>query len=717
MMVFNAACLSRLFLTLLVSSAALDSNSIAHGLITNANTDTANPIRRVVSLLQNMAKKVEAEGKAADELFDKFMCYCKTGKADLAKSISDNDAKIPALQSDIEEAESSLATTKQELEQHQVDRDAAKAAMAKATAIREKEHEAYLKESGDLKLNIGAMSKAIPAIEKGMAGGFLQTKDATSIKRAVLADADLTEFDRDILSEFLQGGAVGEEGYVPKSGQIVGILKQMKEDFEKDLAGVEEQESGAQKIYDELMAAKTKEVQQHTEAIERKTALVGELSVEIVQMKNSLSEAEAAKIEDTKFLADLGTDCDTKEKEHEEQVKVRGEELTAISETIKILNDDDALDLFKKTLPSPSLLQTRSYANAKKAHAIALIGAVRNGRPEIDFIALALNSGKVDFSKVIKMIDDMVEILAKEQSDDDHKKEYCTNQLDLMEDKAKELGHTIGDTETELADYKETLKTVEEDLASLKSGIESLDKSVMEATMQRKKENEEYTELMASDTAAKELLEFAKNRLNKFYNPKLYKPPPKRELSEEEKIYASMGGEVPALLQVANSHRVKKDAPGPPPETATYKKKGEESTGVIAMIDMLKRDLDKEMTEADVTEKDSQKDYEQMMDDAAKKRAEDVKAITEKEGVKADTETSIANLEEALKTQNEELASIKEVEHNLHGECDWLIENFEVRKEARAKEVDALKNAKAILSGADFSFAQKSVGLLKHHTF
>merc|ERR1719324_1932128 len=251
--------------------------------------------------------------------------------------------------------------------------------MAKATAIREKEHATFLKESGDLKVNIDALSKAIPAIEKGMSGGFLQTKVATSIRRAVL-------------SEFLQGGTVGEEGYVPKSGQIVGILKQMKEDFEKDLAGVEEQESGAQKIYDELMAAKTKEVQQHTEAIERKTALVGELSVEIVQMKNSLSEAEAAKIEDTKFLADLGTDCDTKEKEWDEQVKIRAEELVAIQETIKILNDDDALELFKKTLPSPSLLQTRTYANTKKAHALSLIRAVRHHRFDIDFIALALSS-------------------------------------------------------------------------------------------------------------------------------------------------------------------------------------------------------------------------------------------------------------------------------------------------------------------------------------
>merc|ERR1719262_2175339 len=151
-----------------------------------------------------------------------------------------------------------------------------------------------------------------------------------------------------------------------------------------------------------------------------------------------------------------------------------------------------------------------------------------------------------------------------------------------------------------------------------------------------------------------------------------------------------MGGA--SFLQVANNKLVKKDDPGPAPETPTYQKKGEESTGVIAMMDMLKRDLDKEMTEAEVTEKDSQKDYEQMMDDAAKKRADDVKDITEKEGVKADTETSVAALEETHATTSEELAAVKQVEAQLHGECDWLLQNFDVRKEARAKETDALKN-------------------------
>jgi len=252
------------------------------------------------------------KAKKEQELFDKFVCYCKTSGGTLSQSIADNDAKIPQLQSDIEEAEQKLTTTKQELAQHQTDRDAAKEAMAKATAIREKEHAAFVKESDDLKANIGALDKAIPAIEGGMAGGFLQTDAAKLVRRLALNDNELTDFDRDQLAAFMQGSSAGGESYVPKSGQIVGILKQMNEEFKKSLDELIAEEEGALKVYNELMAAKTKEVEAHTAAIERKTILVGELSVEIVNMKNDLTDSEAALIEDQKYLADLEKNCDTK---------------------------------------------------------------------------------------------------------------------------------------------------------------------------------------------------------------------------------------------------------------------------------------------------------------------------------------------------------------------------------------------------------------------
>merc|ERR1719217_2029141 len=194
---------------------------------------------------------------------------------------------------------------------------------------------------------------------------------------------------------------------------------------------------------------------------------------------------------------------------------------------------------------------------------------------------------------------------------------------------------------------------------------------------------------MANDSAAKELLDFAKNRLNKFYNPKLYKAPPKRELE---------------FSQSADSSRA---APGPAPEApGPFKKKTEESNGVIAMLDMLVKDLDKEMQTAAVDEKEAQKEYEEMMADAAQKRAQDSQLVTDKEAMKADLESEIESSKSGKLSTTKQLMGTLEYISGLHKECDWLLKYYDVRKQARASEVEALGRAKAVLSGADYSLIQ-----------
>merc|ERR1719174_1350735 len=255
------------------------------------------------------------------------------------------------------------------------------------------------------------------------------------------------------------------------------------------------------------------------------------------------------------------------------------------------------------------------------------------------------------------------------------------------------------------------IETLTEEIAALVDGIKSLDKSVAEATENRKAENAAYKELMAADTAAEKLLAMAGNCLAKFYTPKLYVAPPKQELSAEQRIAVNMGSEAaptePPMLAQIKQHNAASVAPPPPPETwGAYKKKGEEHGGIVAMLNMLKADLAKEMQTATVDEEDAQAEYEKMMADSAEKRRVDSESLADKESAKADLESK------ALKLKEEETATMKEVLgtaetlKNLHLECDWLLSNFEVRKEARAGEIDALKKAKAVLSGADYSLLQ-----------
>jgi chromosome segregation ATPase len=683
----------------------------------------ANPIRKVVTMLQMMQKKVEAEGEKEQEMFDKFMCYCKTGVGDLEKSIAEGEEKAGELPEQIEEAEAKLKQYKEDIKKAQADRAAAKEAVAEATAIREKEAAAFATLSGDLKTNLAAINKAVAALEKGMAGAFLQTSAAQVLKKLVLNDEHMLDVDREDLTSFLSTST--DATYAPQSGQITGILKQMGDTMAKDLAEATATEKDAIATFDELVAAKTKEIEACGAAIESKTEAVGTLGVEIVQMKEDLEDTAEGLLEDKKFLAELEKSCATKEKEWAEICKTRSEELLALADTIKILNDDDSLELFKKTLPgASSFLQVEVSAETVRARALAELEkgkhGKKNNRHRLDYIMLAIRGKKVGFEKVIKMCDDMVALLQEEQKDDDEKKEYCAEQFDKAEDKQKELERAISQLEKAIAEAKEGIATLADEIKALEEGIVALDKSVAEATEQRKEENSDYKTLMASDGAAKEILGFAKNRLNKFYNPKLYKAPPKRELTEEERITLNMGGslaptEAPGgIAGTGVTVFSQRGAPPPPPETAgAYKKKGEESGGVIAMIDMLIKELDTEMTEAEVNEKNAQEEYEELMADSTAKRAQDAKSIEEKEGAKADLTAQLTEDTETHAATGKELMALIEYIGSLHGECDWLIKYYDVRKEARSGEIDAIKKAKAVLSGADYSFVQVST----HHRF
>lgn len=436
-------------------------------------------------MLQMMQNKVEGEGKKKEEIFEKFMCYCGNADEILGGAIEAAESKIPQLESAIKE---DLAMKKQleaDLKKHKADRSAAKEAVAKAKAIREKEATAFKKESGDLKTNIGGLAKAIPAIEKGMKG-FLQT-NAASVVKDLSITMDMSSVDREMLASFLSTKA----GYSPASGEIVGILKTMDDEMKASLKDAEDGEAAAITEFDGLVAAKTKEINALTESIETKTARVGEIAVKTAEQENDLEDTKEDLEESKKFLADLEVNCENKKKEWAEYGKMMQQELLALADTIKILNDDDALELFKKTLPggASSFLQMQS-TSAQRDRALHLLR--KSVDPRVDLLAIALRGGKAGFGKIIKLIDELTATLKKEQQEDTDKKEWCEAELDKAEDNKKVLENEISDLETAIDSAKESIMTLKAEIEALDDGIRALDKEVSSYTEQRKEDHDEF---------------------------------------------------------------------------------------------------------------------------------------------------------------------------------------------------------------------------------
>merc|ERR1719253_1160753 len=220
-------------------------------------------------------------------MFDQYMCYCSNADETLGKSIRDAETKIPQLESSLSEDAALKKQLEAELKEAQTSRADAKDAIAKANAIRDKEAKAFGKLKSDAEANIGALSKAIPAIEKGMGSAFLQT-NAAAVLRQISVSANMASSDREALASFLSEGS----SYSPKSGEIVGVLKTMKDEMEKDFADASSEESSAKSDFESLVASKKKEIDALTKAVESKTMRVGELGVKLAEMENDLEDTK-----------------------------------------------------------------------------------------------------------------------------------------------------------------------------------------------------------------------------------------------------------------------------------------------------------------------------------------------------------------------------------------------------------------------------------------
>merc|ERR1719420_1660408 len=175
---------------------------------------------------------------------------------------------------------------------------------------------------------------------------------AREIKKALQGTQTITGSDKDRIQAFLQGGESA-----PGSGEILGMLKAMKDELSRDIASLTKNEEAAVAGFASMKASKEKEIEFADESIESKKERIGALAVSVVQLKNTIEDSAKEAEDAKKFAATLEKQCAEKKKEWDSRCKMRSDELAAIGEAIGILSDDDALDVFKKTLPAAALVQ------------------------------------------------------------------------------------------------------------------------------------------------------------------------------------------------------------------------------------------------------------------------------------------------------------------------------------------------------------------------
>lgn len=699
------------------------------GILLASTALSANPIRRVVTLLQNMQKEVEAEGEKEASLVKEFLCYCKTNDGQLAAEAEKAEQTANSKNSEADEAGAAKKRLAEEVESHKQDRSEAKEALAKATEIRKKERKEFNKASGDTRQYIEAVDKALVALKKGRGGAFLQTSAAKELQHLVNSEmiSMLDVAEQQTVTMFLQN----KGDYHAVGGEIIGILSNMRDEFDKSLGGIVAQEDEAKANFKQLKSAKEEEIQAATDSIEKKQESGARQGVKEVEARAAADAATKDLADAQEFLVNLKQACADKETEWEARQKQRADEIKAIGEAIEVLNDDDALDIFKKSVdqpeaPAAALLQM----NAKRANPRMRVAAMlKSAKFQSKTVALLAQSAAfqlaskqgVDFSKILKMIDDMVVLLKDEQAEDNKAREFGEKTLRDSATEKKETETKIASLNDAIAEFESGIEAQKATIKDKKKEVKQLDKAAAEATETRKKEHAEYEELVGLNSSAIQLLEKAKNKLNRVYNPNLYNAPKERELTEEERILQGAGqdiGDTTAQSQISGTEQMttvflqKKDtsflaqddsAPPPAPDTfeGAYQKSGK-SSSVLALLDNIVNDLKTELTQAEGEEKNSQKEYETLMADTKKSRAQAESDIVAASNSKAEMEENLNNAKDGLEASTADLNAVIVQIAQLHNEYDFILQHFDERKDARTTESEGLVKAKAVLSGAKF---------------
>merc|ERR1719326_2333219 len=331
------------------------------------------PVTKVVTLLKDMLVQLGKEAEEDAEIYDNMVCWCTTNDKDKVKSIDDAEAKIEDLTTKIEELTALAARLTTEIEDLEAEIAKNEAALAKAKSMREKELAEFGKMEADTLGSIDALGNAIKVLSKHNPGAALLQNSVSQLKtiaitvqkemekNAKLLDGVLTRSQKRKVAAFVQQPA-SAGSYAPASGEIFGILKQMKETFETDLAAAQEDEKKSQAAYEELKAAKEAEIAAAQEQVKTKTEELAATDEKNAQAKEDREETMESLSADEKYLMNLKEKCSLTDKEFEERLKTRQLEMQAVSKAMAILSSDEAMDLGTRTF---SFVQTKSTSDAR----------------------------------------------------------------------------------------------------------------------------------------------------------------------------------------------------------------------------------------------------------------------------------------------------------------------------------------------------------------
>jgi len=700
---------------------------------------TANPIRKVVDLLQGLSKQVDQDTAIAKKMYEKYMCYCDKNEKSLTTSIDDGKDHVSQLGSTIEALTGSNAKLQAEIEDISGALSENEKALESAAGVRRREQREYEDAAAEMKNSIRALKEAIPKLKAGFESGASFAQVGASAQELLL---ELPKAGRQDLQALFQQGESGvfKNGNeaTGSSAQVIGMMDQMLENFEKNLHDAMETEKESQQAFNQLDQAKSQEISAAKSELKDKKARLAKQREELAEAQEDREDTILAVDADESFLSTLTADCKQTKTDYEAQSKARSVEAEGIQQAISFLNSDEALETFKKTLPDASGIDDASFVQMsmrlqtqRKAEALRILAHVPEPyRKPLSLITMSLRltqHGK--FDAVLKMINSMIARTKEEQHREEKKVTWCKGEIDRADQKKSDKQTTLQEYQQRSSESQQLQESLAEEVKELSNEIEELDHSAADATKQRQAENQVYQTTSAETSQAIELLQKAKTVLGNMYH-KAGKSLLQQHAEETRDVRDLADGDdqdsqdAPAsFLQARMTTKMHmKTKAGMrlktkmkdgseldqemgeldqimQPEKPKYEKKSGQGNGIVAILENLITDTKEEYAVMQKEEQEAQTTYEKLLEDIKAARESTVKDIADREEDKATEEQTVQELANDIDDVNSEISAVTDKLHSLHDTCDWISNNLEQRTKARDEVIESLSKSVSVLNG------------------
>merc|ERR1719235_180527 len=633
-----------------------------------------------------------------------------------ATNIHQAMADIKSLSTQVLEYKGSVATLASEIAELSSEMQDNQGAQDEATAIREKENSEYLAQKAEMEQTLNALERGIKVLMGAGTGGdesLLQTRTQAAEMKIMMVARDVhvavQKLPAELLlsptalakvssflqdpADYLDKKAKKSASYSPASATIQGILKDMYDTFSMNLEKGTETEATQQKNFETLMSTKAKEMSTLASTREAKEGHKAAAEKNLADASQELDDTKTQMEADTALFDDSKAACNSKAAEWNERVRARSEELAGINKGLEILTSDESRALFSKAIKPgmETFLQESSASDADASPAAKAYRRLKAAATQTKTLALAQLAAQLrtggHFEAVVSEIDKMIAVHKGEEQDDIEQRDWCKEETFKNEQEAARLTYKIEKHVSKLSKLNKKLEGLEASKAETVSQIQQTNEDIASMEESRIAEHNAFQSAKSDDEQASQLLAAAIEAMSAFYK------------NNGIDTGAIQGG-ANALLQSGEPVFERSEDQAPDASFSSAGKSGGESKGIISLMTMIKEDLDDEVSNGVKNEKKAQKEFEAQLG-TAKKLVEDLtlKKTNLETGI-ADTNQEITDENVAKEGTEGLLTEEKDYLMSIKPDCDWILKEFQPRRDTRAQEVQGLIDAKGMLLGA-----------------